>query len=53
MLNTFILIVWTQLRVVGLSMLSAGQHLAVLRPNLSVTRPQIAVSEGLLIVHNR
>ena len=42
-----ILIAWTQLEVVGLKMLSAGQHLALLRQNLSIIRPQIAVSEQL------
>ena len=52
-LNTFILIVWTQLRVVGLRMLSVDQHLAVLHPNLSVTRPQITISEDLLAARNR
>ena len=38
-LNTFILIVWTYLGVLGLRMLSAGQHIAILCPNLSATRP--------------
>ena len=38
-LNPSIIIVWTQLKVVGLGMLSAGQHLALLRPNLSIIRP--------------
>ena len=38
-LNPSILIVWTQLKVVGLGMLSAGQHLALLCPNLSIIRP--------------
>ena len=42
-LNTFVVIVLIQFRVVGLTMLSTGQYLAVLRPNLSVTRPQIAI----------
>ena len=52
-LNHSILIVWIQLRVVGLRMLSAGLHLAVLRPSLSVTRPHIAISEHLLTARNR
>ena len=52
-LNPFILIVWTQLKVIGLRMLSVGQHLALLCPNLSITRPQIAVSEELPTAHNR
>ena len=51
-LHTFIIIVLTQIRVVGLRMLSAGEHLAVLRPNLSVRRPQIAISEHLLSAGN-
>ena len=37
--NPFIVIVWTQLKVVDLGMLSAGQHLVLLRPNLSIIRP--------------
>ena len=37
--NTFIVIVWTQLKVMGLRMLSAGQYFALLRPNLSIIRP--------------
>ena len=52
-LKTSILIVWTQLRIAGLRMLSASQHLTVLHPNLSVTRPQVAISEHLLIARNR
>ena len=48
-----ILIVLIQLRVVGLRTLFIVQHLAVLRPNLSVTRPQIAISEDLLTARNR
>ena len=38
-LNPFILIIWAPLKVVGLRMLSAGEHLAILCPNLSITRP--------------
>ena len=52
-LNPSIFIVWIQLMVVGLRMLSGGEYLAVLRPNLSVTRPQIAISEHLLTGHNQ
>ena len=52
MLNTSILIVLVQIRVVHLRMLSAGLHLAVLRPNLSETRLQIAVSEELQADHD-
>ena len=51
-LHTFIIIVWIQIWVVSLRMLSAGEHLAVLRPNLSVRRPQIAISEHLLSARN-
>ena len=51
--NPFIVIVWTQLKVMSLRMLSVGQHLAVLCPNLSIRRPQIAVSEELPAAHNR
>ena len=51
--NPFIVIVWTQLKVMSLRMLSVGQHLAVLCPNLSVIRPQIAFSEDLLTDRNR
>ena len=52
-LNTCVVIVLIQLRVLGLMMLSTGQHLADLRPNLSVTRPQIAILEDLLTARNR
>ena len=38
-LNPSILIAWTQLEVIGVRMLFAGQHLALLRPNLSIIRP--------------
>ena len=46
-LNPSILILLIQLRVVGLRMLSKGLHLALLRPNLSAIRLQMAVSEEL------
>ena len=52
-LNPSILIVGVQLRVEGLRMVSVGQHLTVLYPNLSLTRPHIAISEHLLTAHNR
>ena len=52
-LNTFVVIVLIQFRVLGLTMLSTGQYLAVLRPNLSVTRPQIAFSKDLLTALDR
>ena len=45
--NAFIVIVWTQLKVISLRMLSIGQYLAILCPNQSITRPQIFVSEEL------
>ena len=53
MINPSNAIVWIQLRLVGLIMLSEGLHLAFLRPTLSVMRFQIAVSEDLKIAHNR
>ena len=37
--NAFIVIAWTQLEVISLRMLFVGQHLALLRPNLSIIRP--------------
>ena len=52
-LNPSILIIWTKIKVVGLGMLSAGQHLALLRQNLSIIRHQIAVSEQLPTARNR
>ena len=52
MLNTFILIVLIQFRVLRLRMLSTGLHLAILRPNLSETRLQMAVSEELQADHD-
>ena len=49
MLNPFILILLIQLRVlVGVKILSAGLHLAVLCPNQSVIRLQITISEEFL-----
>ena len=50
--NPFIPIILAQLKVVGLRMLSAGQYLAHLLPNLFITRPQIAISEELLAARN-
>ena len=52
-LNPSILILLIQLRVVGLRMLSKGLHLALLRPNLSAIRLQMAVSEELQASHDR
>ena len=52
MLNPSILILLIQVRVVGLRMLSKGLHLALLRPNLSAIRLQMAVSEELPAAHN-
>ena len=46
--NPSIFIVWTQLKAVGVRILSSCQHLALLRPNLSVTRHQKAISEEIL-----
>ena len=51
-LNPSIVIVWIQLRVLGLRMLSAGLYLSLLHPNLFITRLPMAVSEELLTVHN-
>ena len=47
-----LLIKSTELEVVDLKMLFKGQHLALLRQNLSVIRPQIAVSEQLPTARN-
>ena len=47
-LNPSILIVWVQLRVVGVKMLSTGLHCAVLRPNQSVIRLHMTISEEFL-----
>ena len=52
-INPSIVIVWIQLRVLGLRMLSAGLYLFLLHPNLFITRLQMAVSEELLPAHNR
>ena len=51
MLNPSNVIVWIQLRLMGLTMLSAGLLLALLRPNLSAIRLEMAVSEELKISH--
>ena len=53
MLDTSILIVWIQLRVLGLRMLSTGLYLSLLHPNLFITRLQMVVSKELLTAHNR
>ena len=52
-LNPSIVIVWIQLRVMGLRMLSAGLYLSLLHPNLFIIRLQMAVSDELLTAHNR
>ena len=52
-LSTSILIELVQIRIVHLRMLPAGRHLAVLRPNLSETKLQMAVSEELQAAHDR
>ena len=51
--NSFILIIWIQLNVVGLRMLSAYFYPSLLHPNLFVRKLQIAVLEELLAAHNR
>ena len=51
-LNPSIVIVWIQLRVLSLRMLSAGLYLSLLHPNLFITRLQMTVSEELLTPHN-
>ena len=51
-LNPSILIAWTHLKVVGLRMLSTGQHLAHLLPNLFITRPQMPISDELPAARN-
>ena len=52
-LNPSIFIVWIQLRILGLRMLSAGLYISLLHPNLFITRLQMAVSEEFLTAHNR
>ena len=52
-LNPLIVIVWIQLRLVGLRMLSMGLHLAHLGPNLSIIKLQMAISEDLPAGHTR
>ena len=52
-LKLYILIVWTQLKAVGLEMLSAGYHLGLLRSQLSIIRPITAISEEPLTARNR
>ena len=49
MLTPPIVIVWVQLRHVGLTMLSECLNLALSHPNLSVIRIQMAVSEELQV----
>ena len=52
-LNPLIVIVWIQLRLVGLRMLSMGLHLANFGPNLSIIKLQMAISEDLPAGHTR
>ena len=52
-LNPSILIVWIQVWVMDLRMLSAGLHLSLLHPNLFITRLPMAVSEELPTAHDR
>ena len=51
-INTSILILWIQLRVVGLGMLAAGLYISLLLPNIPIIRLQIAISDGVLTAHN-
>ena len=51
MLNASNVIVWIQLRLVGLTMLSAGLLFALLRPNMSAITLEMAVSEDLQAAH--
>ena len=52
-LNPPIVIVWSQLKVMRLRMLSASRHLALSLSNMSVMRLQMTVSKDLKIAHNR
>ena len=52
-LNPLIVIVWIQLRLVGLRMLSMGLHLAHLGQNISIIKLQMAISEDLPAGHSR
>ena len=47
-LNPSILILWIHFRVVGVKILSIGLHLTILRPNQSVIRLQMTISEEFL-----
>ena len=52
-LNPSILISLTLLKIVGLRILSEGRHLVLLRPNLSIIRLQITISDDLPAALNR
>ena len=52
-LNPLIVIVWIQLRLVGLRMLSMGLNFAHLGSNLSIIKLQMAISEDLPAGHTR
>ena len=51
MLNLPNAIVWIQLRLVGLTMLSSAQLLALSRPNLSAMRLEIVILDELHATH--
>ena len=51
-LQSSILIVWTQLRVESLRILSTDPHLALLGTNLSVIRLQMTLSEEFWVARN-
>ena len=50
-LNPLIVIVWIQLRLVGLRILSMGLNLAHLGPNLSTIKLQMTISEDFPAGH--
>ena len=51
MLNPLIVIEWIQLKLVGLTILIVGPHPVYLRPDLSMIKLQMAVSEELPAAH--
>ena len=50
MLNPSTVIVWIQLELMGLTMLSVGLFVVLLCPNLSAIRLEVAVSEQIKIL---
>ena len=48
--NPSTVIVWIQLKLMGLTMMSVGLLLVLLRPNLSATRLEVTVSEQIKIL---